>query len=69
MDVMQKYIKSLRNGNSYEWIANNGHELNKYELIDIVKELDYAIHFFSGTDGTPIYQFAAENLEDTYKEE
>ena len=69
MDVMQKYIKSLRNGNSYEWIANNGHELNKYELIDIVKELDYAIHLFSGTNRDTIYQFVAENLEDTYKEE
>ena len=69
MDVMQKYIKSLRNGNSYEWIANNGHELNKYELIDIVKELDYAIHLFSGTNRDTIYHFVAENLEESYKEE
>ena len=40
---MREYLKALRNGNSYDYICNHGHEFTKDELITIIKELDYAI--------------------------
>ena len=69
MNEMQQYIKSLKEGKGYDWISNNGYRLNKYELIDIIKELDYAINFICKIDGNNIYQFAANNLDDIYREE
>lgn len=69
MNEMQQYIKALKEGRGYDWISSNGHRLNKYELIDIVKELDYAIHIVNEFDMTSIYNFAANNLDDNYREE
>ena len=69
MNHMQEYIEALQNGKGYNWIANHGHELNKYELLDIIKELTYAIGFISDFDKDDIYNFAAENLKEIYNEE
>lgn len=35
---------ALRNGNLYDFIANNGWRFSKDELISIIKELDFAIY-------------------------
>ena len=69
MDKMQDYIEALRNGKGYTWISNYGHELNKYELIDIIKELTFSIHFIGDFDREDIFALAAENLKDIYNEE
>ena len=68
MDKMNQYIEALKNGKGYDWIANHGHELNKYELIDIVKELDYAIYDWK-FDSEEIYKSAAECLHESYNYE
>jgi hypothetical protein len=41
---MEDFIKALREGKGYDWIANNGWKLTKEELISIIKEYDYAIY-------------------------
>ena len=69
MNDMKEYIQALKNGKGYSWIANNGHKLNKYELIDIIKELDYAINFMSDFDRDDIFAQAAAELSNIYEEE
>ena len=69
MDKMNEFIKALENGKGYDWISRHGHELNKYELIDIVKEYDYAIHDnCSDYEKRTIYKSAAEELYNVYGE-
>lgn len=68
MEKMNEFIKALKEGKGYDWISRNGHELNKYELIDIVKEYDYAIHSTcSNWLKMEIYESAAEELNEVYE--
>lgn len=67
MVKMKDYIKALKEGNGYGWIANNGYGLRQDELVDIIKELDYAIsHSIEFED---IYEEAAINLNEIYEED
>lgn len=67
MDKINEYIEALRNGKGFDWICNHGNELNKYELIDIVKELDYAIYDnLYDFDQKEVYEAAADELNDMY---
>ena len=69
MSKINEYIKALQNGNGFDWIAKHGHELNKFELIDIVKEFDYAIHSMGICDGKEdLYDAVYESLNDIYEE-
>ena len=43
MDSMKYFIEALEKGKAFDWLLAHGHELNKYELIDIIKEYDYAV--------------------------
>jgi hypothetical protein len=66
---INEYLEALQHGESFDWICNHGYELNKYELIDIVKELTYAISSMGICDGKEdIFDTAYENLIDTYDE-
>ena len=70
MDRMKNYIEELKKGKGYDWISNNGHELSKYELIDIVKELEYAIYDnLYSFEAKEIYDAAAEELMNSYYDE
>ena len=70
MNTMKNFIEALKNGRGFDWIAEHGHELNKYELIDIVKEYDYAIQDNADCYGAKaIYKAAAEELSSSYLEE
>ena len=67
MDNMKEYIDSLKKGKGFDWIAKHGHYLNKYELIDIVKELEYAIYDNTlDFEAKAIYESAAEELLNLY---
>ena len=69
MDKMNEFIEALKNGRSYDWISSNGHSLNKYELIDIIREYDYAIHDCCSTyEAKEIYEAVAEELYNVYGE-
>jgi hypothetical protein len=63
---MKAYLQALRNGNSYDYICNHGHEFTKDELIDIIKELDYAIYSETkyALKASDIYEAAATNMKD-----
>ena len=67
MSIMKQFIEALRKGKGYDWISRYGHKLNKYELLDIVKELDYAIH--NSSDNEDIYESAATELADLYEDD
>ena len=72
MDRIKEYIEDLKKGKGFDWIASHGHDLNKYELIDIVKELEYAIYDNTlDFEAKAIYESAAEELLNlyTYEEE
>ena len=67
MTDIKDYIKALKNNEGYGWIANNGYGLRQDELVNIIKELDYAIsHSIEFED---IYNEAAINLHEVYVEE
>ena len=63
---MTEYIEALRNGNSYDYICQHGHEFTKDELITIIKELDYAIYSEAkyAVKASEIYEAAATNMKD-----
>lgn len=65
-EPMKAYLRALRNGNSYDYICNHGHEFTKDELITIIKELDYVIYSEAkyATKASDIYEAAAKNMED-----
>ena len=63
--LMKEYIQALRVGKGYEWINQHGFDLNKDDLIKIIKELDYAI----GEDcinPDVVYDTAADELVKWY---
>lgn len=67
---MEDFIEALKEGRGYDWIANHGWELSKEELINIIKEYDYAIHRSVITDSESyMYSFVADELEEMYGEE
>ena len=69
MEKMNEFINALKEGKGFDWICNHGHELNKYELIDICKEYDYAIHDnCSKYEKETIYNAAADELYNVYGE-
>ena len=71
MNQMNEFIAALREGKGYSWIATYGWELDKDELLDIIKEYDYAIHQETMTVGEEMqmYNVVADNLEEMYGEE
>ena len=70
MNNMDEFIEALREGKGYDWIANHGWELSKDELVNIIKEYDYAIHRSVTTDEEEyMYNVVADNLELIYGEE
>lgn len=66
-EPMKAYIEALRNGKSYDFICQHGHEFTKDELIDIIKELDYTIYSEAkyAVKASDIYEAAATNMEDS----
>ena len=70
MNTMKNFIEALRNGIAYDWICNHGHELNKYELLDIIKEYEYARGQMNDKVAEDLFKdFVANNLEEIYEEE
>lgn len=67
---MRRMIEALKEGRAYDYICNNGHEMTKGELIDIIKEYDYAINIMNRIGNSPqhIYNSIAEELEENYAE-
>ena len=69
MNGIKEYIKALREGKGYDWIANHGWELKDDELINIIKEFDYVIHDLCGVldeEKQMAYDAVAMELENYY---
>ena len=64
--MLKKYVEALKTGNGYQFICNNGHEMTKTELCDIIKEFDYVITNLSIVNmGSSIYlKHVAESIEE-----
>lgn len=76
-NIMVEFVEVLRNNpdGAFDFIANNGHNFSKYELVDIAKELLYAIHYeanfglLTTADHDQILANAADELAENYAEE
>ena len=67
MAKIYEFMEALKEGKAFDWISNNGHELNKDDLISIIKEYDYAIYSMGICDGKEdLYDTVYENLTDRY---
>lgn len=67
MDKIHDFMEALKEGKSFDWISNNGHDLNKDDLIRIIKEYDYAIYSMGICDEKEdLYDTVYENLADLY---
>lgn len=71
MDKMKQFIEAVKDNRAYDWILNNGHSMDKSELIRIIAEFDYAIH--SSTilemEKNDIRYSVADNLKEHYYDE
>jgi len=70
--TMQSIIEGLRDCPDclFDALANYGHELSKSELVDLCKELLYAInHELWARDADDVYACAADELAERYEEE
>lgn len=71
MNEIKSFIEALREGKSYDWIANNGYNLGKEDLCRIIKEYDYAIYKKTKLAYTEqeVYNCVADELEEFYEED
>lgn len=68
MDKMKEFIEALKNGKGFDWLLTDGDKLNKYELLDIAKEVVYAAAEESFSSKS-IFKAAAKELINSYLEE
>ena len=64
--MLKSYVEALKNGKGYQFICDNGHNMSKSELCDIIKEFDYIIKDLSvRNEGSSIYlEYVAESIEE-----
>ena len=69
--MLERYVEALRNGNGYQFICDNGHEMSKSELCDIVKEFTYVVKDLSIRNaGSSIFlEYVADSIEENCMEE
>ena len=66
--MLGKYVEALKNGNGYQFICDNGHDMSKSEICDIIKEFTYVIGRLSRENvGSIAYlEEVAESINDNY---
>ena len=64
--MLGKYVDALKNGNGYQFICDNGHEMSKLELCDIIKEFTYVIKDLSVRNvGSSVYlEYVADSIKE-----
>lgn len=67
MDNINDFLNAMNNGKGFTWLSENGYKLRNRELVDIAKELVYAIEDAGliNIDRENIFRIATENLEDS----
>lgn len=66
--MMKDYVEALKNGNGYQYICDNGHNMSKSDLCNIIKEFDYSVKRLSNRNvGSNAYlEYVAESIEEFY---
>ena len=67
MDKMKEYMKALQEGKGYGWIDQNGFDMNKGDLIGILKEFTYVVS--NSMEKDYIYSEVIDGLNEYYIEE
>lgn len=64
--MLKGYVEALRNGNGYQFICDNGHEMTKSELCDIIKEFDSVVGELSNRNvgSNAYYEYVADSIEE-----
>ena len=64
--MLEKYVDALKNGDGYQFICDNGHEMSKSELCDIIKEFTYVIKNLSIVNvcSSVYLDYVAESIEE-----
>ena len=67
----QALIQAIKNRDLYDFISNNGHNYSKIDLINIIKELDYAFYHLSNAraEYSMGMDDCADNLSDLWAED
>lgn len=68
MGKMKEFIEALKKGKGFDWLLTDGDKLNKYELLDIAKEVVYAVEEETFSSKS-IFKAAANELSNSYLEE
>ena len=68
--MLKEYVEALKNGNGYQYICDNGYDMTKSDLCDIIKEFTYIIGRLSRENvGSIAYlEEVAESINDNYVE-
>ena len=68
--MLKEYVDALKNGNGYQFICDNGYDMTKSELCDIIKEFTYVVGGLSRENvGSIAYlEEVAESISDNYVE-
>ena len=68
--MLKEYVEALKNGNGYQFICDNGYDMTKSELCDIIKEFTYIVGGLSRQNvGSIAYlEEVAESINDNYVE-
>lgn len=65
-DLQKALIKALREGNLFDFLSNEGHRLDKSDLLTLAKEMDYAIYSEEEWVKTRIATHAIAELEERW---
>lgn len=69
--MLKDYVEALKNTDGYQFICDNGHNMSKSELCDIIKEFHCVVRDLSQRNvGSDIYlEYVAESIEENCIEE
>lgn len=69
--MLEKYVDALRKGTGYQFICDNGHEMSKSDLCNIIKEFDYVVKDLSyKNEDSDIYlEYVADSIKEWYLDE
>ena len=64
MGIRAEIKEAILDGHLYDFVSNNEHRLSKYELVEIVKNLDYTAYQNKSTSYEEFCKDTIENLND-----
>lgn len=64
MEIREEIKEAILGGHLYDYVSNNQHRLSKYELVELVKNLDYAAYQNKFTNYKAFNIGVIDNLND-----